>query len=139
LGIDRATARLNLAEGGTHVGELQAWDVRTMQKAWTQTFPSPLWGGTLPTAGGLVFMGGTPDRYFRAFDAKTGEILWAFRTNSAVMGVPISYGRIGVQYIAVQAGWGAEAAQMQAELEAASGTTTDVPQGGVVWVFGLRE
>jgi alcohol dehydrogenase (cytochrome c) len=139
LGIDRATARLNLAEGGTHVGELQAWDVRTMQKAWTQTFPSPLWGGTLTTAGGLVFMGGTPDRYFRAFDAKTGEILWAFRTNSAVMGVPISYGRIGVQYIAVQAGWGAEAAQMQAELEAASGTTTDVPQGGVVWVFGLRE
>jgi alcohol dehydrogenase (cytochrome c) len=84
-------------------------------------------------------MGGTPDRYFRAFGAKTGELLRAFRANSAVTGVPISYGRIGVQYIAVQAGWGAEAAQMQADLEAASGTTTDVPQGSVVWVFGLRE
>jgi alcohol dehydrogenase (cytochrome c) len=139
LGIDRATARLRQAEGTTHIGELQAWDVRTLQRAWTQTFPSPLWGGTLTTAGGLVFMGGTPDRYFRAFDAKTGEPLWAFRTNSAVTGVPIAYGRIGVQYIAVQAGWGAEAAQMQTELEAASGTTTDVPHGGVVWVFGLRE
>jgi alcohol dehydrogenase (cytochrome c) len=61
-------------------------------------------------------MGGTPDRYFRAFDAQTGELVWAFRTNSAVTGVPIAYGRIGVQYIAVQAGWGAEATQMQAEL-----------------------
>jgi alcohol dehydrogenase (cytochrome c) len=138
-GIDRTTARLSQAKGATHIGELQAWDVRTLQKAWTQTFPSPLWGGTLTTAGGLVFMGGTPDRYFRAFDAKTGELVWAFRTNSAVTGVPISYGRIGVQYIAVQAGWGAGAAQVHAELEAVSGTTTDVPQGGVVWVFGLRE
>jgi alcohol dehydrogenase (cytochrome c) len=84
-------------------------------------------------------MGGTPDRYFRAFDAKTGEFVWALRTNSAVTGVPIAYARIAVQYIAVQAGWGAEAAQMQAELETVSGSTTDVPQGGVVWVFGLRE
>ena len=72
-------------------------------------------------------MGGAPDRYFRAFDAKTGKLVWAFRTNSDVTGVPISYGRIGVQYIAEQAGWGAEAAQMQAELETVSGTTTDVP------------
>ena len=46
-------------------------------------------------------MGATPDRYFRAFDAKTGELLWAFRTNSAVTGVPIASRRIGVQYIAV--------------------------------------
>ena len=53
--------------------------------------------------------------------------------------MPISYGRIGVLYIAVQAGWGADAAQMQAELEVVSDTTTDVPHGGVVWVFGLRE
>jgi hypothetical protein len=30
-----------LAEGATHIGELQAWDLRTMQKAWTQTFTSP--------------------------------------------------------------------------------------------------
>ncbi len=40
-GIDGATARLPPAEGATHIGELQAWDLRTMQKAWTQTFTSP--------------------------------------------------------------------------------------------------
>ncbi len=139
LGIDRATVRLRLAQGATHIGELQAWDLRTMQKAWTQTFTSPVWGAVLATAGGLVFMGGTNDQHFRAFDAQTGEILWEFRTNSAVTGVPISYGRIGVQYIAVQSGWGAEAQQMQAELDTVLATRTDVPQGGVVWVFGLQE
>jgi alcohol dehydrogenase (cytochrome c) len=68
-----------------------------MQKAWTQMFTSPVWGSLLATAGGLAFMGGTNDRYFRAFDAKTGEVLWEFRANSAFTGVLISYGRISVQ------------------------------------------
>jgi alcohol dehydrogenase (cytochrome c) len=84
-------------------------------------------------------MGGTTDQYFRAFDAKTGEVMWEFRTNSGVTGVPISYGRIGVQYIAVQSGWGAEAQAMQMQLDAVLGTKTTVPQDGVVWVFGLPE
>ena len=34
------------------------------------------WGPMLATAGGLVFTGGTNDRYFHAFDAKTGKLLW---------------------------------------------------------------
>jgi glucose dehydrogenase len=120
-------------------GKLQAWDLKTMQKAWTQTFQSPTWGSVLTTASGLVFMGGTTDQSFRAFDAKTGEVLWEFRTNSGVTGVPISYGRIGVQYIAVQSGWGAEAQAMRTQIDAALGTKTDVPPGGVLWVFGLPE
>jgi alcohol dehydrogenase (cytochrome c) len=139
LGIDETATRLTVQEGATHIGELQAWDLRTMQRAWTQTFTSPNWGPVLVTAGGLVFMGGTHDRYFRAFDAKTGEKLWAFQTNSAVTGVPISYGKIGTQYIAVLSGWGGEPQQMQMQLDAALGTKTEVPQGGVLWVFGLPE
>ena len=57
-----------------HIGEIQAWDMNTGQKVWTRTFESHNWGPVLATGGGLVFAGGTNDRYFRAFDAKTGEL-----------------------------------------------------------------
>jgi alcohol dehydrogenase (cytochrome c) len=86
-----------------------------------------------------VFLGGTNDRNFRAFDAKTGTPLWEFKTNSGVTGVPSSFAVDGVQYISVQSGWGVDAQRMQARLDAFLGTKTDVPQGGVVWVFALRE
>ena len=56
-----------------HIGELQAWDLNAGKKVWTSTFKSHNWGPVLTTGGGLVFMGGTNDRYFRAFDAKTGK------------------------------------------------------------------
>jgi alcohol dehydrogenase (cytochrome c) len=130
---------MTIREGADHIGELQAWDLRTGQKAWTQTFKYHNWGPVLATGGGLVFMGGTNDRYFRAFDAKTGQGLWAFRTNSGVTGVPSSYAVDGVQYIAVQSGWGVDAQRMQNSVDTAVGFKTEVPQGGVVWVFALRE
>ena len=51
-------------------------------------------------------MGGTNDRYFRAFDAADGKVLWQFRTGSGVIGVPVTFQVDGKQYIAVQSGWG---------------------------------
>ena len=42
-----------------------------------------MWGSLLTTGGGLVFGGGTNDREFRAYDAKTGEQLWHFRPTPA--------------------------------------------------------
>jgi len=45
----------------------------------------------------------------------------------------------GVQYIAVQSGWGVDAQRMQNSLDDIRGTKTDVPQGGVIWVFALEE
>ena len=59
------------------------------------------WGSVLTTAGDLVFAGGTNDRQFRAYDAKTGEELWHFRTNSGIMAPPSTFEVNGVQYIAV--------------------------------------
>jgi hypothetical protein len=59
--------------GADHVGELQAWNMQTGERAWTHEFESPNWGPVLATAGGLVFAGGTTDRYFRAFDAASGH------------------------------------------------------------------
>ena len=78
-------------------------------------------------------------RNFRAFDAKSGKVLWKFKTNSGVTGVPSSFAVDGVQYVAVQSGWGVDAQRMQARLDTFLGTKTEVPQGGVVWVFALRE
>ena len=120
-----------------HIGELQAWNIAAGTKAWTVKFPFHNWGPILTTGGNLVFSGGTNDRYFRAFDATTGEVLWKQRTNSGVVGVPSSYEIDGVQYIAVQSGWGVDAQRKQEYLDKAFGTKTNVPQGGVLWVFAL--
>ena len=89
------------------------------------------------TAGNVVFMGRTNDRYFRAFDAQTGATLWKQRTNSGVIGVPSTYEVDGVQYVAVLSGWGVDAARKQDLLNPLLGTSTYVPQGGVLWVFAL--
>ncbi|HEY6817307.1 MAG TPA: PQQ-binding-like beta-propeller repeat protein [Croceibacterium sp.] len=61
-------------------------------------------GGPTVTAGGLVFIGATGDRMFRAFDAANGKILWQKQLDYAPMTVPITYqGNDGRQYVAVVA------------------------------------
>ena len=56
------------------------------------------------TAGGLLFIGATNDRRFRAFDSKTGKLLWVVKLDSSAMSVPITYeGKDGKQYVAVVA------------------------------------
>ena len=133
-----ASTGMSVAPGADHIGELQAWDMNTGQRVWTQEFDSQNWGPVLTTGGGLVFAGGTSDRYFRAFDARTGEILWQQRTNSGVIGVPSTYMVDGVQYVAIQSGWGVDAAAMGRRLDGLRDTSNFVPQGGVVWVFAIE-
>ena len=120
-----------------HIGELQAWDLDGPRKVWTTAFKSHLWGPVLATGGNVAFMGGTNDRYFRAFDARTGDVLWKQRTNSGAIGVPSSYEVDGVQYVAVLSGYGVDASRQNDILNRQLGTETYVPQGGVLWVFGL--
>ncbi len=143
LGAGLADIGMTLYPNYDHIGELQAWDLSTGKKVWAHNFNhSQLWGPVLATAGDLVFMGGTNDRMFRAFDAKTGKTLWEQKTNSGVNGVPVSYEVDGVQYIAVQSGWGVDAQRMQDSLnkiDPATYRSDAVPQGGVVWVFALRQ
>ena len=56
------------------------------------------------TAGGLVFVGATTDRRFRAFDSKTGKELWATRVDGQVNANPMTYqGKDGKQYVATVA------------------------------------
>ncbi|MDO9707655.1 methanol/ethanol family PQQ-dependent dehydrogenase [Paracraurococcus lichenis] len=142
LGAGLEDIGMSLKPGATHIGELQAWDLTTMKKVWSHPFPnSQLWGPVLTTGGGLVFMGGTNDRMFRAFDAKSGQQLWQTKLNSGVTAVPSTFEVDGTQYIAVQSGWGVDAQRMQDSLVAIDPVRfkSDVPQGGVVWVFALRQ
>jgi len=134
-----ATNTLLLAPGADHVGEVQAWNVDTGARVWTHTYAESInWGPMLATGGGLVFSGGTQDRRFHAFDAASGKLLWEFPTNSGIVGQPTSFMVDGVQYIAVQSGWGVDAQAMQARLNRiAPGKFPEVPQGGAIWVFAI--
>jgi len=140
VGTDAAKTRVFPREGADHIGEVQAWNLDTGKLVWTYNFPNMgiNWGPLLTTAGGLVFGGGSADRNFRALDANTGKLLWEFKTNSGVTGVPSSYMVDGVQYIAVQSGWGVDAQKMVGRLNTSMNTNVQVPQGGVVWVFGVK-
>ncbi|HEX7005278.1 MAG TPA: PQQ-dependent dehydrogenase, methanol/ethanol family [Trueperaceae bacterium] len=135
-----ASSQMFLREGWDHIGEMQAWNVDTGELVWEQHFPeSHIWAQMLTTGGGLVFAGGTIDRKFRAYDAESGEILWEITTNSGVYGMPTTFSVDGVQYVAVQSGWGVDGTRMQNALNNAVGAPFDVevPKGGVLWVFRL--
>jgi quinoprotein glucose dehydrogenase len=61
-------------------------------------------GGPITTASGLLFIGATNDRRFRAFDARSGKELWTAQLDMSAHAVPITYaGRTGKQYVAVVA------------------------------------
>lgn len=124
------------------IGKLQAWDVNKGEMVWSHDFnDTPYWGPILSTGGNLVFTGGTNDRKFRAFNASNGDLLWEYPTNSGVTAAPSSYEVDGVQYVAVQSGWGVDAERMQGLLKdmLPAGRVPDVPQGGVIWVFALKD
>ncbi len=61
-------------------------------------------GGPLMTAGGLVFIGYSLDDTFRAFDLKTGEILWETDLPAAGTSIPVTYEVGGEQYVVIPAG-----------------------------------
>jgi alcohol dehydrogenase (cytochrome c) len=141
LGTKPEDVGLKARPGADHFGELQAWDPATGKKIWSHNFPkSQLFGSVTATAGDLVFAGGTNDRSFRAFDAKTGEVLWEQKTNSGIVGMPVAYEVDGTEYIAIQSGWGVDAQRIQDALVTNNiGIENNVPQGGVVWVFAVKK
>jgi PQQ enzyme repeat len=62
-------------------------------------------GGSIATAGGLLFIGATTDSKFRAFDSRSGKELWVTRLDATADAVPMTYlGRDGRQYVVIAAG-----------------------------------
>jgi lanthanide-dependent methanol dehydrogenase len=91
---------------GGHEGELTAWDPAAGKAVWKLTEKYPAWSGTVVTAGDLVFYG-TMEGWFKAVNARTGQVVWQFKTGSGVIGQPITYrGPDGHQYVAVFSGIG---------------------------------
>jgi lanthanide-dependent methanol dehydrogenase len=92
---------------GGYQGMLEAWDLKTQKVVWSvkdQLFP--VYSGVLATGGNVVFYG-TLEGWFRAVDARTGQILWQFKTPSGIIGDPITYvGPDGRQYVAIYSGIG---------------------------------
>jgi PQQ-dependent dehydrogenase (methanol/ethanol family) len=100
-----ADVKMKAGPGGNR-GELTAWDPVQRKPVWQIKEDLPLWSGALTTAGGLVFYG-TMDGWFKAVDAKTGDLKWRFKTGSGIIGQPVAYkGPDGREYIAVLSGVG---------------------------------
>ncbi len=93
-------------------GMLHAVDLATGDVRWERAIGSiggvggsPIFGGAIVTAGGLIFMGGTFDNRFRAFDIETGRELWSAELPAAAIATPMTYlGTDGHQYVVTVAG-----------------------------------
>ncbi|MEZ5498513.1 MAG: PQQ-dependent dehydrogenase, methanol/ethanol family [Steroidobacteraceae bacterium] len=132
-GIDRARYRMVPTEINPGIGdflqdappdagssELIAWDPIGQRRVWAVTTPG-LWnGGTMTTAGDLVFQGQADGR-FNAYDARNGKRLWSFDAHMGISGAPISFLAGTRQYIAVVAGFGGAAPAFLGSLAAQHG------------------
>jgi quinohemoprotein ethanol dehydrogenase len=95
-------------------GALLAWDPVNQREVW-RTPRDIYWnGGTLSTAGNLVFQG-TGSGRFEALSADQGETLWHFDAQTGIVAAPMSYELDGEQYVAVMAGWGGAGALLGGE------------------------
>jgi len=116
---------INLSCGATPWSELVAVDTESKKIVWRAplgitegigakglTAGTSSLGGNMATKSGLIFVGATNDRRFRAFDAKTGRKLWETTLEASAAATPISYmGKDGKQYVVVAAGGGTSVGQ----------------------------
>ncbi|MBN8832240.1 MAG: PQQ-dependent dehydrogenase, methanol/ethanol family [Sphingomonadales bacterium] len=103
---DRAALRKKLqAEADAmEKGYLLAWDPVAQKEAWRVPYSLPGSGGTLATAGNLVFQG-TIEKTFAAYRADNGKKLWDMPVDNVAIGGPVTYTIDGEQYVAVNVGW----------------------------------
>jgi alcohol dehydrogenase (cytochrome c) len=119
---------------GGYRGEFMAWDPIRREKAWAIREQFPVWSGTVVTGGDVAFYG-TMDRWFKAVDARSGEVLWQHRLSSGIIGQPITYlGPDGRQYVAILAGVGGwSGAIVSGNLD------PDVPFGALGFVGAMQD
>ena len=89
------------ADGGKSF--LTAWDPVKQRAMWQQPTPGPHNGGTLATAGDLVFQG-QADGYINAYGASDGRKVWSFYAATAALGTPITFAIGKTQYVSILTG-----------------------------------
>lgn len=114
-----------------HYGNFIAWDAATGRTVWSIDEDFLPFNGALATASDLVFYG-TADGWFRAVDARSGDVLWSQKLSSGVSSPPMTYtGPDGHQYVAVWAGVGGGAM-------VTAGQPGFPARGGTLYVFTLE-
>jgi PQQ-dependent dehydrogenase (methanol/ethanol family) len=150
VGVDEKMYADPVDPGDGSRGALTAWDPLQKKAVWRIKESFPVWSGTVVTAGDVVFYG-TMEGWFKAVDARNGQLLWQFKAGSGIIGQPVTYrGPDGKQYVAVLSGVGGWAGAVVAgdldtrDPTAAMGfvnATKDLPQhttkGGMLYVFSL--
>lgn len=88
-----------------NIGQVRAIKLTDQSELWQYRQRAPVTSSTLPTAGGVVFVG-TLDRHLLALDDETGEVLWTSPTlSNSLESFPITYEADGKQYVAITASW----------------------------------
>jgi alcohol dehydrogenase (cytochrome c) len=116
-------------------GILRAIDLQTRATVWTAREHAPPASGALATAGDLIFMGSV-DRWFRAYDARNGKVLWKVRLDNAPASYPVTYSVDGKQYVTVATNEGfvhVEAMLRTAKLQRPPN------RGATLWTFALPD
>ena len=106
-GVAYASAEFSFPEPkpGVPMGYLRAVDPLTGERVWQTPVDPPANGGTLATAGNLVFTG-LQTGELAAYDMDNGHLLWQHQTGSGIIAPPITYTLDGEQYVAIQSGIG---------------------------------
>jgi alcohol dehydrogenase (cytochrome c)/quinohemoprotein ethanol dehydrogenase len=125
--------KIKAAVKAATVGRLLAWDPVNQKEAWSVPQSAPWTGGTVATAGNLVFHG-TAMGEFVANDATNGSQLWSAPTQAGITASPITYAVDGKQYVAVVTGWGGAFAIAAGEISKAKRAPTNTPR---VLVYSL--
>ncbi|WP_254560710.1 outer membrane protein assembly factor BamB family protein [Dyadobacter diqingensis] len=91
---------------GEYIWRVPLGEYPELAKKGIPTTGTDSYGGPLVTAGGLVFIAGTKDEKIRAFDKKTGKVVWEYQLPAGGFATPITYQINGKQYVAIAAGGG---------------------------------